>query len=440
MCQEMTPENSTIEADLLTLHLSVHSSVTWPSKLVEGVHADYNTSILRAGLDTIESNDQKLEQARQQLIQQEQTARRQVEQQLLEQQRRNQALEAQLKEDKESLIESYERRVAEARQKENRLDEELRVLREGIDAERQRIMEDGRRMSCELLEQHRQQLITQQSLLEAETTRSKHLSDQLQQANESALQAYERGRKDAVEESKLISIGKEGEAFVESELRTFFPCYQIDDVSSKKGQTDRLFHYGDKFKFRVEIKNTTLLTPEQVSDFRANINKTRPDGGLFVFLRDTVCDKRGYFEVETRPVPLVFIYGVRQNPQLLKSAIDCLGAAATLLRAEAEQRQGAEEQLNAIHRNVQSILDGNVQQCIRKMRQSISTLANQQEILEKAILQDIANAVGITPKLTPKGVKAAVAKRTITASEKENLPVPKKTKIQATITTYHRKK
>lgn len=370
------------------LRLWVDASKPWPDRLIQGDDAAYNTDILERGLAS-HSGSAEID-----------------------------LLGVQLRDERTA-------HAAALDQAHQHADALVRAAKDAADARisaAESALRCARQESADALEQARQQASAHTDALvqaakdaaAAHITAAETAAASLRQeaaelrreaadAHQSAADAYERGMKDAL--AAPTCIGKEGEVFVEQELRRLFPGASVEDVSGVRGATDRVLHLDAGCSIHVEVKNTELLNPKQIADFQANIAKQRAAAGLFAFLREHPVAQHGHFEIQSDPTPMVFLYGVRRNPELLRSAVQFL------LNSVAAQRDTRGDQLHEIQSRVRAILDGPVQQSIRRMRQSISTLANEQFKMETIVLGEIAEAVRIEAQIKPKAPKPAVKKR-----------------------------
>jgi hypothetical protein len=221
---------------------------------------------------------------------------------------------------------------------------------------------------------------------------------------------YERGLRDAKADARVVDTGKQGQLIVYDYLEHWLGEDSLKDVSKNSRCGDILLAH-ESLGIMIEVKNAALPTPEGRAKFRRDIVESGVDGGIYVFLRDTVCEKEGFFHLEPGPVPLVFIYGVARNPDLLKNAVDCVVGLIKLQRSQMEGRDEAVKRFALASSTIESILNGPVHKSVLALRGNISTMANNLASLEKYIMADVANALGFQAKLNPKAPKPSVLKQ-----------------------------
>lgn len=134
------------------------------------------------------------------------------------------------------------------------------------------------------------------------------------------------GKRSAVDNA---AKGDFGEGVARRQILHYYPTSEIDDVSGIAARGDMLWKLNDVFSCLVEVKNVQSVRASEVAkferDLRVNVGENACNCGLFVSMKTDTIPGKGMIHFEFYDaIPVVYVAGVFQEPQLLRYACEIL--------------------------------------------------------------------------------------------------------------------
>lgn len=346
---------------VLVLHLCVEERDDWPARLLSGDDTSYNTAVLRAGLASLDTEAQRRET--------------ELLAQLHDTQERVKTLESELVAQQSRLHQQSSEREEKLRQEQAQTIKTLQDLLEQQRLREQQVCDNAKKREESLGAQHAAQLDEIKLRVGVLEKEKAGVEDRL-------LQAYQDGVKEGKEQSQHVDAGKAGEIFVNDLIRKTFPSAVVKDMSNRAGQADAHVLLNDTF-ILIETKNVKEHRADQVTKFWDDIERIKPDAGLYVSCRDTTSASRSEFTIQMHPKPVIILHDAFRNPSLITAAINFLLVAVAHKRQAVDDKGDGEQRLLKLAADMQQILEGPLSRDIRYFKRISVEMGNKAKNMEE---------------------------------------------------------
>lgn len=412
--------------DTLSIHLTLLGRAEdYPDALIQNRDPHFNTSVIKAGLNGMRTDAERLEETRTLVLAENRQRVLDLENELKQERIKH---DERLDEIRRQSLEEQRQRVSELQEelKQERLchQDRLEELRCQLTNQTNRALEESRQKICALEQDLRDQRTTSAEFLsqresewasmatanldvyrdrivslqkEMEMMRETQTSQKsvISQLEESVLKRYEEGLKEGRAISATINAGVEGESWVQEHLEKISGGV-VTDTSCQPHSGDFSILLDDDVLIMIEVKNVLTLKTEEVDKFKRDLQVTKSHAGICFSLRDT-SNKEPVVIGNVGDSLYLIIHDVRSYPSLVSASVQMLHSMVMqqrTLRGLMETETGAVTlRLTDLQSEINGILNGPFKKHLKTMKSHATGILNQVKCMQDSIYTQLLKAV-----------------------------------------------